>query len=118
MTKRNDTEFWKALPSMMEKTEFIKEHFETFKKSIPIQTLFQGEHNMFFSANWIQVMQGLELFDTDYIKSNLTSSLGQGKIDKYLKDYDNYLDQTEKSSYIDHKVLLEQNRTVIKLDRI
>ena len=118
MTKRNDTEFWKALPSMMEKTEFLKEHFETFKKSIPIQTLFQGEHNMFFSANWIQIMQGLELFDTDYIKSNLTSSLGQGKIDKYLKDYDNYLDQTEKNSYIDHKVLLEQNRTVINLDRI
>jgi len=117
MVKRNDTEFWKALPSIMEKTDFLKEHLEKFKRTFPLHTLFQGEHNMFFSANWLQVMHGLELFDIEYIKADLTSSVGESMIKSHLDGYDRYLKQMEKSSFIDHKVLLEQNRLVLNFER-
>ena len=116
MVKRNDTEFWRALPSMMQKTDFVEQHLETFKKSTPLQTLLQGENNMFFAANWLQVMQGLELFDVEYIKKYLLSSVGESIIKYHLGEYDKYLKDLQGVSFIDHKVLLEQNRFVLKFD--
>lgn len=117
MTKRNDTEFWKALPSMMERTDFIKENLEFFKKCTPVQSMFRGEYLMFNSSNWAQVMAGLELYDTEYIRTYLINSIGEHGIKTHLDDYNNYLDGIERSSYIDHATLLQQNRIVVKVER-
>ena len=117
MTKRNDTLFWRTLPEMMTKTDFIKEHLEIFKKTIPNQSLFMGEYHMFQSPNWAQVMNGLGLLDREYISNKLQEVSGEGAIKDSYGRYDAYLNDTERGSYIEHKTLLEQNRIVVKLDR-
>ena len=117
MTKRNDTLFWRTLPEMMTKTDFIKEHLEIFKKTIPNQSLFMGEYHMFQSPNWAQVMNGLGLLDREHISNKLQEVSGEGAIKDSYGRYDAYLNDTEKGSYIEHKTLLEQNRIVVKLDR-
>lgn len=118
MTKRDDTEFWRALPTMMQKTEFVEKHLENFKRSLPSQSLFRGDHLMFNAPNWAQVMDGLELFDRETIKKDLIESYGSGIIDDQMKKYQEYLTQIEQGVYIDHKVLLEQNRTFVKLTNL
>jgi tryptophan halogenase len=117
MTKRNDTLFWRTLPEMMTKTDFIKEHLEIFKKTLPNQSLFMAEYNMFQAPNWAQVMNGLELLDKNYISKKLMDVSGENVLMDSFTRYNHYLTDTEKGSYIDHKVLLEQNRIVVKLDR-
>jgi tryptophan halogenase len=117
MTKRNDTLFWRTLPEMMTKTDFIKEHLDVFKKTLPNQSLFMGEYNMFQSPNWAQVMNGLGLLDTEHISKKLIQVSGEEVLREAYARYNHYLTDVEKGSYIDHKVLLEQNRIVVKLDR-
>jgi hypothetical protein len=117
MTKRNDTLFWRTLPEMMTHTDFIKEHLEIFKKTLPNQSLFMGEYHMFQSPNWAQVMNGLGLLDRDHISNKLKEvTREQAMSDAYTR-YNGYLDDVQKGSYIEHKTLLEQNRIVVKLDR-
>jgi tryptophan halogenase len=117
MTKRNDTLFWRTLPEMMTKTDFIKEHLEIFKKTLPNQSLFMAEYNMFQAPNWAQVMNGLELLDAKHISKKLLEVSGESVIKDSLARYDLYLKDVEKGSYIEHRLLLDQNRIVVKLDR-
>lgn len=118
MTKRIDTEFWRAIPTMMEMTDFNKEYLHVFAKTLPTQSVFLGEYNMFNASNYTQVMQGLGLLDANYIKQSLVSSLGDTVDKEQMVKYNQYLTDVEKGVYIDHKTLLEQNRYVVKLDRI
>jgi hypothetical protein len=117
ITKRNDTEFWRALPSMMTKTDFVQEHLEAFKKSMPSQTYFSNEFHMFNAPNWAQVMDGLELLDREYIRKTLLQTYGDKVVQEQLTRYNEYLVNVERNPYIDHKVLLQQNNIVVKLDR-
>jgi tryptophan halogenase len=118
MTKRNDTEFWKTLPERMIKTPFIEQNLDLFKRSLPQYYKFGGinTYTMFNAPNWTQVMAGLELFDKDFLRDRLIETHGDIK-DNQLKMYESYLSDVEKHSYIDHKILLEQNKLVVKLDR-
>lgn len=116
MTKRNDTEFWKTLPQRMTKTDFVEENLELFKKSLPQMYKFGSMYTMFSAANWAQVMAGLDLFDKEFIKARLLETHGECK-DVQLKRYEEYLANVQQQSYIDHKVLLEQNKLVVKFDR-
>ena len=117
ITKRKDTEFWRALPTMMTKTDFIQEHLEMFKKSMPCQTLFHEEYHMFNAPNWAQVMDGLELLDREYIGKTLMQTYGDKVVQEQLTKYNEYLANVERNPYIEHKVLLQQNNIVVKLDR-
>jgi tryptophan halogenase len=116
MTKRNDTEFWKSLPERMVKTDFLEENLELFKKSLPQSYKFGGRYRMFSASNWAQVMAGLDLFDKDFLRDRFLETHGDVKTE-HLKAYEDYLAYIEKQSYIDHKVLLEQNKLVVKFDR-
>ena len=116
ITKRKDTEFWRALPEMMQQTDFVKEHLETFKKTLPVQTYFGGEFMMFNAPNWAQVMDGLELFDREYIHEQLIMQHGDKVVEEQLKKYNTFLSDTQKTPWIEHKVLLEQNRLVVKFN--
>jgi tryptophan halogenase len=117
ITKRNDTEFWKTLPDRMVKTPFIEQNLESFKKTLPQMYKFGSPYNTMFSApNWAQVMAGLELYDKEFLKDRLFETHGDIKNDQ-LKRYEEYLSDIQKQSYIDHKVLLEQNKIVVKFDR-
>ena len=116
MTKRNDTEFWKTLSERMTKTDFIEHNLELFKKCLPQTYKFSGMYNMFTAPNWAQVMAGLELFDKDFLQDRLLETHGDVKTEQHTL-YEEYLTNIEKQSYIDHKVLLEQNKLVVKFDR-
>ena len=115
-TKRRDTEFWRALPNMMVKTDFNENYLEMFKRALPPQSLFNGSNNyiMFNAPNYIQVMQGLELFDLDYIKKY--NSDGVDVMNMELNKYNEYLNDFKRSNLIEHSVLLQQNRYVLNLD--
>lgn len=117
-TRRNDSTFWKALPGMMTKTDFNAEYLEMFKKALPSPSLFAGNNNyiMFNAPNYIQVMQGLEMFDLEYIKGYTNQSIGDDLIKKELDKYNSYLNDIGQTPLIEHKVLLEQNRYVVKFD--
>ncbi len=117
ITKRNDSQFWKELPNLMTKTDFVQEHLETYKKVLPRRTDFFGEYHMFSAPNWAQVMDGLELFDRNHFKQELISNYGEGIIDQQVRKYQEYLGKIETAVYIDHKVLLEQNKTYIKFNK-
>lgn len=116
MTKRNDTEFWKTLPERMTKTPFIEQHLELFKKTLPQRYNFGDMYTMFGAPNWAQVMAGLELYDRDFLRDRLIQTHGNVR-DTQLKQYEDYLLEIQNQSYIDHKVLLEQNKLVVKFDR-
>lgn len=117
ITKRNDTEFWRALPSMMTQTDFIKDNLEHFKKCMPSQHYFTGKSNMFNAPNWAQVMAGLDLYDKEHMRKCLLETHGPNVIQEQLAKYEEYLTQVQKQSYIDHKVLLQQNNIVVKFER-
>jgi len=116
ITKRDDTEFWRALPSLMTQTDFIKEHLQVFKKTLPYDSAFYGEFKMFTGANWGQVMDGLGLFDKEHIKKTLLATVGQGIIDEELKRYNGYLDRISTGHYIEHANLLQSNKFVNKVE--
>lgn len=116
MTKRNDTEFWKTLSDRMVKTDFIEQNLELFKKSLPQPYKFGSMYTMFSAPNWAQVMAGLDLYDKEYLKQRLLETHGDVRQEQ-LKQYEEYLVDVQKQSYIDHKILLSQNNIVVKFDR-
>jgi hypothetical protein len=115
ITKRDDTEFWRNLKHNMEHTDFLKEHLEIFKKSMPTQGYFAAEYMMFNAPNWAQVMDGLGLFDREYLAVKLAERYDEKFVMQQVEKYNDFLGDTQKNSWIDHKVLLEQNRYVVKL---
>lgn len=117
-TKRDDTPFWKALPSMMEPTDFIKEYLPLFKKTLPLQSYFgDGSYNMFNAPNWAQVMVGLEMVDKEYITNSLNASIHSDQVTEQLKFYETYVKKQQNAILIDHSSLLNVNQIVLKIDR-
>ena len=114
-TRRNDSPFWRELPNLITMTDFNAEHLETFKKTLPCQQYFGGPSNfhMFNASNYIQVMHGLELFDIESIKEYNKMYISEENTAKSLQKYETYLEEVKRGSYIDHKVLLEQNKIVV-----
>jgi len=102
---------------MMEKTDFVKEHLDLFKKSMPVESLFKGEYLLFRAPNWAQVMAGLKLYDIKTMKQNLVDRIGEDGIKNYISEYEKYLSMIETKSYINHAVLLQQNKIEVKLER-
>lgn len=117
IVKRDDSEFWRALPSMIEHTDFVKEHLEHFKKNMPSQHYFTARYGMFNASNWAQVLAGLELYDKEYMKNKLIEAHGESIVPEKILEFEKYLKQLEEFSYIEHKTLLSQNRIVVKFDR-
>lgn len=118
MTKRNDTPFWRELQHRMVKTDFMEQHLESFKRSLPAKTWFQGEWKMFSYANWTQVMFGLGMLDLEHIKTKFNLSHGEKVVQEQLELYNRYNSDLQKSSFLDHKTLLEQNKIVLNINYI
>ncbi len=116
MTKRSDSDFWKTVKNEITKTDFIRENLETFKSAMPTRMYFSGNWTMFSETNWIQVMDGLGLFDVNTISSNFMQSHGEKVVSNQMSMYNNYLSDFSKLALIEHKTLLEQNRYVLKFE--
>jgi tryptophan halogenase len=116
--KRKDSDFWKTIPEIMTVTDFNKEHLDIWKKTLPSKTYFLNEYNLFNAYSYAQVMAGMDMFDREYILQNLTKTYGEKLVEQELMKYNSYLEDIQVASYIDHKVLLEQNNIVVKFDYI
>tara|TARA_R110000868_G_scaffold94390_2_gene260427 strand:+ start:3303 stop:4787 length:1485 start_codon:yes stop_codon:yes gene_type:complete len=65
---RRDSKFWQDKP--FELTDFIKENLPLFKRGIIEPSLFKTDF-MFQTANWYQVLAGLNLIDKGLLRKNL-----------------------------------------------
>ena len=68
VTKRKDSDFWKDMKHL-KLTEFNLENIERFQRTLPQVASFAKPFLMFKDQNWLQVMHGLELFDSQAINS-------------------------------------------------
>lgn len=110
-TKRNDSEFWKAAPNIITKTEFNEETLDIFSKQLPSWVYFTDSFTMFKQHNWIQVMAGLEMFDKESISKSFNDNFSQRQIHKDASSVIEAEAQVKmKDAYIEHRVLLDQNK--------
>jgi tryptophan halogenase len=78
-TERNDTEFWRWCKHNIEVTEFNKEYLDYFKRHTPHPHYFNHPMLMFTHLSYMQVMHGLRMFDSSYIKNKYESQLSKYK---------------------------------------
>jgi tryptophan halogenase len=94
VTPRRDTDFWKDVsekplpPSLAERLEY-------WKQRLPIQEDFNNESDyvLFTDPNYLQVMEGLDLFDISMIKKeyNMQSKEAKKKADDTIKEQVDWL---------------------------
>lgn len=74
ITKKDNTNFWKDLKDI-ELPDSLQSNLETWKNRLPINEDFNNlsDYILFRDANFIMVMEGLELFDRDAIKKEYES---------------------------------------------
>jgi len=70
ITKRNDSDFWRWVKDGIVLTDFNKENLEIWKNTFPSHAIFNDHYKMFKSINFIQVLHGLELFNTEAFKES------------------------------------------------
>lgn len=86
-TQRNDSEFWRWCKSNMQVTHFNHDTLDYFRTNWVNSQYFPNPMQMFSALNWIQVMHGLRLFDTEKIRS------------KYLQFLPEYIEIANASFY-------------------
>lgn len=104
ITDKKNTEFWKDLKKI-EIPDSLKINLEKWKTRLPIREDFMdSNYLLFFEYNWIHILYGLNLINTDYLKEST----------KYFhSNVLNYVDQTLDSivkydiDNIKHKEYLE-----------
>lgn len=74
-TQRNDSEFWRWCKSNIKVTAFNFETLDYFKTNWVNPHYFPNTLALFSGLNWIQVMHGLRLFDTNKIKDRFETHL-------------------------------------------
>lgn len=67
VTKRRDTDFWKSCEHL-KLTKFNQDTLELFKVTFPTHAFFPLQKGLFRDPNWILVMHGLGMFDTNAVK--------------------------------------------------
>lgn len=74
VTKKDNTQFWKDTQTL-ELSESLQYRLDAWKYKLPINEDFKNESNytLFKAANFILVMEGLELFDRNAIKQEYMS---------------------------------------------
>jgi tryptophan halogenase len=78
ITKRNDSEFWRWVKEGIVLTDFNKENLPLWKNNIPCHSIFNDHYKMFKNVNFIQVLHGLEYFNSEVFK------------EKYYKHYPHF----------------------------
>lgn len=77
LTERQDTDFWKWLKQDLVLTDFNKENIEYFKSHGVHPHIFTDGMWLFRHLNWIQVMHGLRMFDTNKFKDRYQKHLAE-----------------------------------------
>lgn len=111
ITKKTNTDFWRDV-SNLELPDTLKNNLEIWKNRLPIREDFANLSNyiLFRSANFIVVMEGLDLFNKESIKSeflkhsNITQNYAHDSVDEFI-EYEKNID------YISHKKFIELIRS-------
>lgn len=111
ITKKNNTNFWKDLKNI-NLPDSLKNNLEVWKNKLPINEDFNhlSDYILFKDSNFILVMQGLELFNTESIKReyyNLNQTIRDHA--NFIVNNHSYLDQQLKT--LSHKKFIELIRT-------
>jgi tryptophan 7-halogenase len=75
VTKKNNSKFWKYVKEI-ELTDFLKNNMQKWKNRLPIEEDFNfhnTKYKLFNSSNFIQVLYGLDILDTEKLKENFLS---------------------------------------------
>ena len=111
ITQRQDSKFWKECKNI-ELTDFNKETLEEFKSTMPYPNAFAMPWLMFRDQNWLMVMHGLRMFDSNKIK-NLILSQNEDIIYDSNTFENNVLEYFSNLEKVPHRQALEiiKNRT-------
>jgi tryptophan halogenase len=110
LSPRRDTDFWRDV-SKMALPESMQEKLDYWKYKLPVSEDFAGESEyiMFTAGNFIQVMEGLDLFDTRAIKKEFMSQtkLVRDLAKKAVSDHREFLNNI---SVVRHKDFIALTR--------
>lgn len=68
-TQRDDSEFWRWAKNEISMTDFNREYLEYFKNHSVNSRCFKNDMKLFGQLNYMQVMHGLGLFNSEKIKT-------------------------------------------------
>lgn len=88
ISTRSDSKFWKEVQSNITLTDFNKEHIDYFKDHLPIRSHFSEPWILFHEHNWIQVLDGLRLFNKDKIREMWDKQAYKEETDQIVKEMD------------------------------
>jgi len=107
-TKRNDSEFWQWVNNNIKYTDFNRENMSFFKKHGVHTHYFQSEMLLFRHLNFMQVMHGLGMFDTESLNKKWSEHMKNRYdtvIQKELFEGDKWHDQN--ATFYTHREAIE-----------
>lgn len=106
VVKKDTSDFWKDIQSL-ELPDTLKSKLELWRYRLPIKEDFSGvtPYCLFSEANYIVVMHGLGLFDTDAIKNeyNMIHPMIKENAEEIIKHEKEFLKETQE---ISHKMMI------------
>ena len=98
LTKKENTPFWKEIKNNLKLSDNLSGYLEIWKNRLPQLEDVRTSWGLFGSLNYIQILHGLEWFNTDIIK----------------KEYEFYNRKQEVKEFIDNIIEVDHNRVLTK----
>ncbi len=108
LTQREDSEFWKWCKHNIKLTDFNANYLEYFKENFVHPHYFNNNMRLFSHLNYIQVMHGLRLFNTEKIKQKYNEHMKEKYdtvVEGLFKENDHFTKNVES---FPHRVALER----------
>jgi tryptophan halogenase len=104
ITQREDTDFWKDLKYGLKLTPSLQRLLEIWKTRLPQDIDIKTPWGMFYAANYIPLLYGLDWFDVDKIKEEyLLHNLNYDD----LSGLDDIVIQSEEQIWVSHKKIIK-----------
>jgi tryptophan halogenase len=106
ITRKNNTNFWRDAAGI-ELPDSLNNNLETWRRKLPIREDFNqlSDYIMFYEANFILVLEGLDLFDRSAIKKEYESHLQWIK-DEATKVIEDRYNTEDTADTLPHKVFI------------
>lgn len=115
-TQRSNTKFWRWCQNEIKVTDFNKEYLEYFKKNLTNVFLFNEHFILFKHLNFMQVMHGLNMFDSTGIKDIYENHLKgfDESTQKIMKMNDNHESIAQSFGHRESIEMLKQRYTNVE----
>ena len=109
ITKKNDTEFWKSLKDI-DIPQSLSEKLRRWETRLPVVEDFNDStYHIFKDANYIQVLNGLNLLNYDELEKRWLS-FSEEQRNNFTRDIQNFLIKERSGEFFTHKKYLETIR--------